>query len=81
MNKKIMKLENNKEYFVISEINEDNINYLLIMNIDDESEVKIVKKVIENGENFTVDVDDINILTSLKQKFKELVENDKKLYI
>ena len=48
MNKKILKLENNKEYFSISELTEDGINYLLLMNVDNEYDVKIVKKIQEN---------------------------------
>ena len=80
MNKKILKLENNKEYFMVSELTEDNINYLLLMNVDNEADVKIVKKVSSNGEDFITDVQG-DILVSLKQKFKSLVDSDKKLYI
>ena len=81
MNKKIIKLENNKEYFVISELIENNDNYLLVINVDNESEVKIIKKVSENSENFIIEEVQSDILPSLKNKFKELVDNDKKLYI
>ena len=80
MNKKILKLENNKEYFMVSTLAEDNINYLLLMNVDDESDVKIVKRISSNGEDFIIDVQG-DILVSLKQKFKALVDSDKKLYI
>ena len=80
MNKKIIKLENNKEYFMISQLTENNINYLLLMNVDDESEVKIVKRISSNGEDFIMDVES-DILTSLKQKFKSLVDEDKKIYL
>ena len=41
MNKKIIKLENNKEYFEISEINENNITYLLLINVDNEFDSKM----------------------------------------
>ena len=80
MNKKILRLENNKEYFMVSTLAEDNINYLLLMNVDDESDVKIVKRISSNGEDFIIDVQG-DILVSLKQKFKALVDSDKKLYI
>ena len=80
MNKKILKLENNKEYFTISTLTEDNITYLLLMNVDDESDVKIVQKVLSNGEDFIVEVQG-DIIVSVKEKFKSLVDSDKKLYI
>ena len=79
MNKKIIKLENNKEYFVINELIDNNINYLLIMNVDNETEVKIVKSTISNGEEFITEVQG-DTLNSLKQKFKSMVDEDKKLY-
>ena len=80
MNKKIIKLENNKEYFQISELDEMSVKYLLLMNIDDESDIKIVKRVSENGVDAIVEVEDSNMLIDLKNKFKILVEEEKKIY-
>ena len=80
MNKKIIKLENNKEYFQISELVENNINYLLLMNIDNEEDIKIVKRITEAGENYIIEIEKGDILFDLKNKFKSLVENDKKNY-
>ena len=80
MNKKIIKLENNKEYFQISELDEMNVKYLLLMNIDDESDIKIVKRVSDNGIDAIVEIEDSNILIGLKNKFKILVDEEKKIY-
>ena len=81
MNKRILKLENNKEYFMISELNENNINYLLLMNVDNESDVKIVKRISSDQEDYIEDVVQGDLLIGLKQKFKSLVEAEKKSYI
>ena len=80
MNKKLIKLENNKEYFQISELDEMGVKYLLLMNIDDESDIKIVKRISENGVDSIVEIEDSNMLIDLKNKFKILVEEEKKIY-
>ena len=81
MNKKIIKLENNKEYFTINEIVENDVKYLLIMNVDNESDVKIVKKVLQNNEEYITDINDSILLNDLKQKFKSLVDKEKNNYV
>ena len=78
MNKKIIKLENNKEYFELSEIVENEVKYLLLINIDNEADVKIVKKIVQDGEEYIVDIEDKEKITDLKNKFKSLVEEDKR---
>ena len=80
MNKKILKLENNKEYFEISEINENNITYLLLINVDNEFDSKIVKKVTMDGEDYIIEIEQGDILADLKSKFKNQVERDKNIY-
>ena len=80
MNKKIIKLENNKEYFEISELNENNITYLLLINVDNEFDSKIVKKVTMDGEDYIIEIEQGDILADLKSKFKNQVERDKNIY-
>ena len=77
MNKKIMKLENNKEYFQISSIEENNENYLLLINVDNESDIKIVKK----SEDYVVEIESEDELNNLKNKFRKIIEEEKKNYI
>ena len=81
MNKKIIKLEDNKEYFQISELVENNIKYLLLMNIDNESDIKIVKKVSETDGDYIIEVQDSIVINDLKNKFKSLIDEDKKNYV
>ena len=80
MNKKIIKLENNKEYFEISEITENNITYLLLINVDNEFDSKIVKKVTIDGEDYIIEIEQGDILIDLKSKFKSQIEKDKNIY-
>ena len=80
MNKKVIKLENNKEYFIINELIENNIKYILVMNVDNESDVKIVKQITDNNEEYIIDVKDEALLNDLKQKFKSLVDQEKNNY-
>ena len=80
MNKKIIKLENNKEYFMISSLNENDIDYLLLMNVDNESDIKIVKKIKEGNEEYIIEVSQGDILGSLKDKFKNIIDSEKNNY-
>ena len=80
MNKKIIKLENNKEYFEISELEENNIKYLLLINVDNEFDSKIVKKVTIDNEDYIIEIEQGDILLDLKSKFKSLVDKDKNIY-
>ena len=75
---KIIKLENNKEYFVIETLIDNNIDYLLLLNLVDDKEIKIVKKITENDEVYIVDITDEKDLSNLKSRFKEILEDAQK---
>ena len=77
MNKKIIRLENNKEYFQISELEENNIKYLLLINVDNETDVKIVKK--EN--DYIIEIESLDELNNLKNRFREIIDEEKKIYV
>ena len=53
---KIVKLENNKEYFVLETLIDNNINYMLLLNLVDDKEIKIVKMILDNGEEYFVEI-------------------------
>ena len=55
---KIVKLENNKEYFVLETLIDNNINYMLLLNLVDDKEIKIVKMILDNGEEYFVEITD-----------------------
>jgi len=77
---KIVKLENNKEYFVLETLI-DNINYMLLLNLVDDKEIKIVKMILDNGEEYFVEITDDKELTSLKSRFKDILDEQKKKII
>lgn len=75
---KIIKLENNKEYFVMETLVDNNIDYLLLLNLVDDKKIKIVKKITENYEDYIVDITDEKDLSNLKSRFKEILEDEQK---
>ena len=75
---KIIKLENNKEYFVIETLVDNNIDYLLLLNLVDDKKIKIIKKFTENDEDYIVDITDEKDLSNLKSRFKEILEDEQK---
>ena len=77
---KILKLENNKEYFVLETIIENNDTYVLVVNVDNEFDTKICKKVTTNEEDYIIDVDNESLLNDLKSRFKELVSEKEKQF-
>lgn len=78
---KIVKLENNKEYFVLETLIDNNINYMLLLNLVDDKEIKIVKMILDNGEEYFVEIKDDKELTSLKSRFKDILDEQKKKII
>ena len=78
---KIVKLENNKEYFVLETLIDNNINYMLLLNLVDDKEIKIVKMILDNGEEYFVEITDDKELTSLKSIFKDILDEQKKKII
>lgn len=77
---KILKLENNKEYFVLEQIVDNNDTYVLVVNVDNEYDIKICKKVVTNDEDYIIDVDNETLINDLKLRFKELVSNKEKSF-
>lgn len=73
----IITLEDNKKYFVLDEINYNEKDYALIINVDNQSDIKIMKKT-SNEDLF--EVEDETLVNELKSKFKEEVQNTQKLY-
>ena len=71
---KIVKLENNKEYFVLETLIDNNINYMLLLNLVDDKEIKIVKMILDNGEEYFVEITDDKELTSIKSIIKYIFD-------
>ena len=73
----IITLEDNKKYFVLDEINYNEKDYALIINVDNQSDIKIMEKT-SNEDLFAVE--DETLVNELKSKFNEEVQNTQKLY-
>lgn len=61
---------NNTDYFVIDETNIDYNVYDLIINISNESDIKIIRQEVFNGKNVFVIENDTDVINKLKEKFK-----------
>lgn len=73
----IITLEDNKKYFVLDEINYNEKDYALIINVDNQSDIKIMEKTSNED---LLEVEDEALVNELKSKFKEEVQNTQKLY-
>lgn len=76
----IITLEDNNKYFVLKELLEDRKNYCLILNIENENDIKIVSKEQKNNKMFLVEVDDNELLDNLSIKFKESLKTEQEMY-
>ena len=56
-------------------LNVENLNTTFI---SDKKEIKIVKKITENDEDYIVDITDEKDLSNLKSRFKEILEDEQK---
>lgn len=73
----IITLEDNKKYFVLDEINYNEKDYALIINVDNQSDIKIMEKTSNED---LLEIEDETLVNELKSKFKEEVQNTQKLY-
>lgn len=79
LNHQIVTLNNNTKYFVLSELIENMNTYYLIVNTDNESDIKIVLKEEKDNKIVFSDVD-LALISELSTKFKESLENEQKMY-
>lgn len=80
INHQIITLQDNKKYFVLEELLEERERYCLILNIEDDSDVKITLRNENNGKLFLKEVDDKKLLNDLSLKFKTMLEKDQEMY-
>ena len=70
----LVTLNNGKQYFVLDSIMHEYNIYDLILNVEDESDTKIVVQEIKNGKTVLADVKDEYLLKILASMFKEKIE-------
>ena len=70
----LVTLNNGNQYFVLESLMYEYNVYDLILNVEDESDTKIVVKEIKNGKTVLTDVSDGYLLKTLSAMFKEKIE-------
>ena len=70
----LVTLYNGKQYFVLDSLMYEYDIYDLVLNVDDESDIKIVIQEIKNGKTVLNDVKDDYLLKTLSSMFKEKIE-------
>lgn len=81
INHKIITLENNEKYFVISEIIDNDKNYSLNLNINDENDIKIMEEIKNSEDISLVEVSDENLKKELSNRFMEDIKKVQQQYI
>ena len=79
LNHQIVTLDNNMKYFVLSELMENSNTYYLIVNVDNETDIKIVQKKEQDNKIILDDVSE-TVKEDLSKKFKESLEKEQKMY-
>ena len=70
----LVTLYNGKQYFVLDSLMYEYDIYDLVLNVEDESDIKIVIQEIKNGKTVLNDVKDDYLLKTLSSMFKEKIE-------
>ena len=70
----IVTLKNGKSYFVIEEVTDNYDVYNLVLNVEDESDVRIVMQEVINGKVVLSDVKDLLNISYLKGRFRTKIE-------
>ena len=70
----LVTLNNGKQYFVLESVMYEYDIYDLVLNVEDESDTKIVIQEIKNGKTVLNDVNDEYLLKTLSAMFKEKIE-------
>ena len=70
----LVTLYNGKQYFVLESLMYEYDVYDLILNVEDEDDIKIVLQEIKNGKTVLSDIKDEYLLKTLSAMFKEKIE-------
>lgn len=71
----LVTLRDGKQYFVLESLMYEYEVYDLILNVEDENDIKIVVQEFKNGKTVLKDVSDEYILKTLGSMFKEKIES------
>ena len=71
----LVTLRNNKQYFVLSSLMHEYNIYDLVLNVEDENDIKIVLQEVKNGKTVLTDVEDKNLLKTLSPLFETKIRD------
>ena len=71
----LVTLKNGKQYFVLEDLLYEYDTYDLILNVEDESDIKIVLQEFKNGKLVLTDVEDKNLLKTLSPLFETKIRD------
>lgn len=74
----LVTLKNGKQYFVLESIMHEYDIYNLVLNVEDEEDVKIVLQEVKNGKTIFSDVSDKEILKVVSPLFKNKIKEAQK---
>ena len=74
----LITLNNNKQYFVLEDIMHDYDTYSLILNVEEEDDIKIVLQTLKNGKTVLEEVEDKELLKTLSSLFEERIRETQK---
>ena len=73
----IVTLKNGKSYFVLEEVSDNLDTYNLILDVEDDKDIRIVMQEVVNGKTVLSDVKDLLNLSYLKSRFKSKIEESR----
>ena len=69
----LVTLRNNKQYFVLEDLLYKYDTYDLVLNVEDENDIKIVLQEVKNGKTVLTDINDKSLLKELSPLFEERI--------
>lgn len=69
----LVSLRNGKQYFVLEEVLYEYDTYNLVLNVEDENDIKIVLQEIKNGKTVLSPVEDKRVLSNLSSIFEDKI--------
>lgn len=73
----IVTLKNGNSYFVIEEVSDNFDTYNLLLNVEDDKDIKVVMQEVINGKTVLSEVKDLLNLSYLKSRFKSKIEESR----
>lgn len=71
----LVTLKDNKQYLVLASLMHEYDIYDLVLNVEDENDIKIVMQEVKNGKTVLTDVEDKNLLKTLSPLFETKIRD------